>query len=73
MDLSQYKTGRFGMRWRTEAEVFQGKGTNYQFKHTTATECMQGVRHAARFNVCKPAHTPRAVIVVVVVVALRSV
>ena len=56
MDLSQYKTGRFGMRWRTEAEVFQGKGTNYQFKHTTATECMQGAHHAALVNVLKPEH-----------------
>lgn len=26
VDLSQYKTGRIGMRWRVEAEVFAGNG-----------------------------------------------
>jgi len=26
VDLSKYKTGQIGMRWRTQDEVFSGKG-----------------------------------------------
>jgi protein FRA10AC1 len=28
IDLTRYKEGKFGLRWRTESEVIQGKGQN---------------------------------------------